>query len=244
MKRYGWIVVMVALALVAGNTARAEGEAAPVAAAPAAADQPAQMQQVDLGSGGTAKDSAEMEEDDSDLQFDFVINAIPAALLIDMNGNNFEVQDGGSRQSASSVYMMPNINAGVGLDVNESVYVDLTVGAGVLVNDSLRSFLVQAALSGTLAFSESLNMGPRIGLVQFLNPEWLNDDSFAEEVTFSDSTGFLLGWQVVMGDRIRYLFSIDYIAADFDLETGTPAGDSDTLELQGLAVQFGVRGEF
>jgi hypothetical protein len=236
MNKYGWITTLAMLAVALGITGPAVAQEAP-----AAQDEAVEMQEVDLGD-----EPAEMEEDaGSDVSFDFVINAIPAALLIDLSGNNFEIEGDGVRQSASSVYMMPNINAGIGMEVNEDLYLDLTVGAGVLVNDSFRAFLVQGALSASLAFSESLNMGPRVGLVQFFSPEWLDDDSFAEEVAFSDTTGFLLGWQVIMGDRIRYLFSIDYIAADFDLDTGSVSpGSDDTLELQGLAVQFGVRGEF
>jgi hypothetical protein len=141
--------------------------------------------------------------------------------------------------------MMPNISAGVGASISDKIYLDGLLGAGVLVNESLRSFFVQGTISATFQASQSLNIGPRIGLIQFLGTEWLDDQELLDEVDFEDTTGMMIGLQVIMGDRVRYLVNIDYITMDFDVNA--PLGvtpDDEEFELEGLAVQFGVRGEF
>ena len=231
MKSWVWILTALCFAFsVAGTTVAAEDEAA---------KDDAGMQKVSMEDDTEA---VEMEEDDAAIELDFVINAIPAALLIDMNGNNFEPLPG--ERSASSVYMMPNLSVGVGLEAAEAVYVDGMVGAGVLVNESFRAFFVQAALSGTMSVTESLNIGPRIGLMQFFGAEWLEEGG-ADELDFDDNTGFFVGLQLAMGDRVRYLVQVDYVSAEFDANSNSDVElQDDKLSLDALAVQFGVRGEF
>jgi len=78
-----------------------------------------------------------------------------------------------------------------------------------------------------------------------LEEEDFDDQELLDEVDFEDSTGLMFGLQIVMGDRVRYLVNIDYITMDFDVNA--PLGvtpDDEEFELEGLAVQFGVRGEF
>ena len=238
MNRFLSIVAMLlAILMVTGSAFAADDSAKPAAAT---------MEEVNLDEEAADMEDDEYEDDDSDVSIDFVINAIPAALLIDMSGNNFGLDSGGGRSTASSVYMMPNISAGIGADINAKVYLDAMLGVGVVVNESLRSFFAQGTVSATVAASQSLNIGPRVGLIQFLGTEWLDDEALLDEVDFDDSTGFMVGLQIVMGDRVRYLVNIDYISMDFDanLPAGVTADNDGTLEVEGLAVQFGVRGEF
>jgi hypothetical protein len=233
------LAMLVAVAVVADSVVAAEAEAKPAAAT---------MEEVDLDEAAADMEDEDYDDEDSDITFDFVINAIPAALLIDMSGNNFGLEniEDGSRSTASSVYIMPNISAGIGADINEKVYVDALLGVGMVVNESLRSFFAQATVSATFTASQSLNIGPRVGLIQFIDTEWLDDEALLDEVDFDDNTGWMLGLQLVMGDRVRYLVNIDYITMDLDANTpdGVKADNNGTLELEGLAVQFGVRGEF
>ena len=231
------LAMLVAVAVLADSVVAAEAGAKPAAAT---------MEEVDLDEAAADMEDEDYDDEDGGITLDFVINAIPAALLIDMSGNNFGLESAEGRSTASSVYMMPNISVGIGADVNEKVYLDALVGVGVVVNESLRSFFAQATVSATFAASQSLNIGPRIGLIQFMGTEWLDDEALLDEVDFDDSTGLMLGLQIVMGDRIRYLVNIDYITMDFDadLPAGVTADNNGTLEVEGLAVQFGVRGEF
>ncbi|MBL7077965.1 MAG: hypothetical protein ISS31_10910 [Kiritimatiellae bacterium] len=231
------LTVLMAFAMVTVDVTAAEGDEHPAA----------QMEEVDLDEEAADLEEDDFNDDDDGITLDFVINAIPAALLIDMSGNNFGItEDGtGARSEASSVYMMPSLSAGIGASVSDKIYLDALLGAGVLVNESLRSFFVQGTISATFMASQSLNIGPRIGLIQFLSTEWLDDQDLLDEVDFEDSTGMMFGLQIAMGDRVRYLVNIDYITMDFDVNA--PLGvtpDDDEFELEGLAVQFGVRGEF
>ncbi|NQU39362.1 MAG: hypothetical protein HQ523_05370 [Lentisphaerae bacterium] len=236
-KLLGIMVMLLAVLMVTGSAFAADGGAEPAAAT---------MEEVNLDKEAAGMDEGEYNDEDSDISFDFVINAIPAALLIDMSGNNFGLDSGGGRSTASSVYMMPNISAGIGADIDGKFYLDAMLGVGVIVNESVRSFFTQATLSGTVAASQSLSIGPRIGLIQFIGTEWLDDEALLDEVDFDDSTGFMIGLQIAMGDRVRYLVNIDYISMDLDanLPAGVTADNNGTLEVEGLAVQFGVRGEF
>ncbi len=234
------LTILIALVMTTGHVTAAEADAQPAK----------QMESINLDAEAPDIEAEDFDDDDDDddgITFDFVINAIPAALLIDMSGNNFGLTDDETsvRSTASSVYMMPNIQAGVGAEVADRIYLDGMLGLGLLVNESLRSFFVQAAIAASYEASASLSIGPRIGLIQFLGTEWLDDAEF-DEVDFEDSTGLMIGLQIAMGDRVRYLVNIDYIMMDFDLDN-VPEGvtpDDETFELEGLAVQFGVRGEF
>jgi len=172
--------------------------------------------------------------------FDLIINARPASLLIDMDGKKFAATGAdGQRVSLSNVYMMPNIAAGVGLDVND-FYLDLTGGAGVLINDNFRSYMLEASAALNMLLSESCTLGPRVGLVYFFDPEWTEND----DVEFDETTGFLAGVQLTMGDKIQYLISVDLIDMSMDAELAPGVDAEDELDFTGLAIQFGVRGEF
>jgi hypothetical protein len=176
----------------------------------------------------------------SSVTFDFVLNALPASILIDTSSDKFEVTGTGGSTKLSTVYIMPNINAGIGMAAKE-FYFDLTAGAGLVINDTFRSYLFDVLASASYAPSESFKLGPHAGLIRFTDPTWLDEDG----VSFGDTWGWLLGLQLSMGDRILYLVSVDYIGASFDVNAdhGITVNRGD-LDWSGLAVQFGVRGEF
>ena len=175
-------------------------------------------------------------------KFDFVLNVLPASILINVDSDKFNVtQPDTGKKTLSAVYLMPNLSAGVGTELG-SFYVDATAGLGLVVNESFRTFLVEAMISANYAATDSLKFGPHLGLIYFTNPEWVDNS----DVTFDGTWGYLAGLQLSMGDRITYLVSVDLIAASFDAESASPQVgiDSEELRLTGLAVQFGVRGEF
>jgi hypothetical protein len=170
------------------------------------------------------------------MQPEFVLNVRPASLLMDMQGDKFKA--GGI--SASELFYMPNLDAGVGL-VWDQFALDLTGGGGVLLNDQFHAVFIDAVVAGMFSVKDTLSIGPRIGLVQFLNPEWSEND----DVNFDETTGFLAGIQMSLGDKISYLFSVDYIGAAFDAKAAPGVAMSDDkMDISGLTLQFGVRGEF
>ena len=176
----------------------------------------------------------------AETDFDFIINAKPASLLIDMDGKKFSASGPDGRVSLSNVYMMPNIAAGVGMDIKE-FYLDLTAGAGVLINDNFRSYMLEASAALNMLISESCSIGPRVGLIYFVDPEWTEN----YDIEFDSASGFLAGIQITMGDKIQYLVSVDLLNVSMDtgMAAGVTEADSE-LDLSGLAFQFGVRGQF
>lgn len=172
---------------------------------------------------------------------DLVVQVMPASLLINAGSDDFAViGPTGQSSDPSNVYLMPNFSLGAGIEVSDFL-IDLSGGAGIVVNDSFQSFMLQATVGAYYAATDSLDFGPRLGLIYFTDPDWEGDG----DVELDSDLGFLAGLQVSMGDRILYVFSVDVIAASFDAEAG--AGWSvaeDELEFVGMAVQFGVRGRF
>lgn len=166
---------------------------------------------------------------------DLVVVARPASILVDASGDKFK----SGNTSMSTVFTMPNVSAGIGFEVGE-FYVDLTGGAGILFNDTFRTFTLDATLAANYAVSESLDIGPRVGLIYFVNPEWLEDDL----IEFDSDSGLFVGLQIAMGDKIQYVASVDLIDVGFDVEGTSAAASDDEFKLDGLAIQFGVRGEF
>ena len=173
-------------------------------------------------------------------EVDFVLNVLPASLLVNAEGTFGVTGASGERITLSSVYMMPNLSAGVGVEAGD-FFIDVTGGAGLVVNESFRSFLLQVQVSAMYSISDSLAIGPHVGLIHFPDPEWLED----QDLEFDNSTGFIGGLQISMGDRISYFTSVDVIAATFDTEAGAAVDvEEGELSLTALAFQFGVRGEF
>lgn len=220
MKIKGILAVLLGLSLVLGGNVRAADE-------PAEAD----VEDVDISDEDMEDKGAIILAD-----LDFVVDARPASLLVDAEGDSFQA-DG---VTLSTVFMMPNVSAGVGMEI-ERLYVDLIGGAGMILNDRFRSFLLQAIVSATYEFTESFNFGPRLGLVYFPDPEWLEND----DVDFDASAGLLAGLHMWLGDRIAYVVSVDLIMVEFDASSrpGVILPD-DTLDFFGITFQFGVRGEF
>ncbi|MCE9616620.1 MAG: hypothetical protein K8T26_20280 [Lentisphaerae bacterium] len=173
--------------------------------------------------------------------YDFVVNAMPATILLDASGDKFSVEDSNGRVSLSELYTMPNIAAGVGT-MWRDIYVDVVGGGGVLINDGFRSFMLQGIVEAAWQATDAFTIGPRLGVVYFPDPEWLDSDS----VEFDSNAGLLAGLQMALGDKIKYLVSVDIMDVSFDIsdaQEGVKTSD-DSLNMTALAIQFGVRGEF
>lgn len=173
-------------------------------------------------------------------EMDFVINAMPSSLLINTEKSFAVIDEDGARLALSSVYFMPNISAGIGMDVGR-LYVDVTAGGGIIVNESFQTFMLQAGVAVMFSATDSLELGPHGGFIQFTNPEWQESTDLEVE----DTTGWFLGLEMAMGDRIMYVISVDMIMGEFDVLAGSGVEpEDDAIKFTALAVQFGVRGEF
>jgi hypothetical protein len=126
--------------------------------------------------------------------------------------------------------------------VGEKVYGDLLGGGGILVNDNFRSYFLQGLVGASYAVTDAFNIGPHGGVLWFIDPQWDND-----AVEFDGAVGWMLGVQMTLGDRVKYVMSVDFLSASLDATAAAGAsidGGKDKLDIEGLAIQFGVRGEF
>ncbi|MGQ9663546.1 MAG: hypothetical protein ACUVWX_14635 [Kiritimatiellia bacterium] len=124
-----------------------------------------------------------------EMWFDFVINAMPATLLVGIGTGDFAASNAeGLRETASEVYLMPNLSTGLGMGL-EDFYAEVTAGPGILVGQNFRSFFFQFLLAGSYMATDSFNIGPRVVLMYFFSPEWTG----TADVSFDETWGYLLG---------------------------------------------------
>ena len=198
---------------------------------------PAFLAALALAACGADGDGDEPRDQGGGLDVDFVVDVRPASLFVDMGDRDFDAN--GVRPS--TIYLMPNFGVGIGLEL-ENAYLSITGDGGMLVNDEFRSFFIGPSAYLNFEVNRSCDIGPRLGLYYTLDPEWIDD---TDAVDFDEEWGWLLGLQMSIGDRVSYIFSVDFVNFAFDAK-GNPGVtlDQDELELIGLAFQFGVRGEF
>ena len=181
---------------------------------------------------------------------DIIVDVRPASLLVNWNADSFKIkgptkfQDGQQfeqLEQPNSVSTVPNLKLGVGIDTGNA-YLDLTGGAGMLVNDRFRSVMLDVDAAFQYKFRKNVLFGPHIGLGYFTSPEWYGD----AEVDFSDSMGVLFGAQLSVGFDILFTFAIDYAYIQpFDATTTAPwVASEDSVDFSGLLFQFGMKGRF
>ena len=172
---------------------------------------------------------------------DLVFDVLPGTILANTKADAFSVTGPGGREEVSLVSLLPMAAVGISIPQPEG-YIDLKAGAGLLLNGALDSFMVYGIAGWYQEMRPGLLIGPHAGITYFTAPDWWGDD----EITFSDSVGFLAGVHIAAGDRIAYLLSIDYVSVAFDVASqpdGVTTSDR-TLDMSGIAVQFGIRAQF
>ncbi|OGV66985.1 MAG: hypothetical protein A2498_09345 [Lentisphaerae bacterium RIFOXYC12_FULL_60_16] len=172
---------------------------------------------------------------------DILVEFFPGSLVAHASGDDFKVSDGLTRESIAMVSTMPNIRIGTAIAQPEG-YFDFTVGAGILLGNRVRSIILSAGAGMTLEYRPSILMGPHVNLLYGMSPDWWGDI----DVNLDSSIGYEFGFHMVAGDRIAYLFSLDYVSLAFDAEPGSPGVtvSQAELDLSGIAIQFGVRSQF
>lgn len=181
---------------------------------------------------------------------DIIVDVRPASLLVNWNADQFKLKgpakfrDGVEYETIeepNSVSTVPNMKLGVGIDTGNA-YIDLTGGAGLLVNDRFRSLMLNVDGAYQFKFQKNVLFGPHLGLGYFTSPEWYGD----AEVDFSDSSGLLLGLQLSVGFDILFTFAVDYAYIQpFDATTKNEwVASEDEVDFSGLLFQFGMKGRF
>ena len=181
---------------------------------------------------------------------DIIVDVRPASLLVNWNADDFKVKgptdfkDGQQfeqLEQPNSVSTVPNLKLGVGIDMG-SAYLDLTGGAGMLINDRFRSVMFDADAAYQYKFQKNVLFGPHVGVGYFTAPDWYGD----AEIDFSDSMSTMVGVQLSVGFDILFTFAIDYAYIQpFDATTTEPwVASDDSIDFSGLLFQFGMKGRF
>ena len=177
---------------------------------------------------------------------DIIVDVRPASLLVNWNADSFKVVGKDGQQfeqleQPNSVSTVPNLKLGVGIDTG-SAYIDLTGGAGMLINDRFRTVMLDVDAAYQHKFRKNVLFGPHVGLGYFTAPSWYGD----AEIDFSDSMGLLFGVQLSVGFDILFTFAIDYAYIQpFDATTtGNWVASDDSVDFSGLLFQFGMKGRF
>jgi len=181
---------------------------------------------------------------------DFVVDVRPATILLSSETDDFEATTPGDpalgtfidKEDAGQITTFPTIRLGVGLDSeNKKLYSNLTGGGGILVNERFRSYILMADLAVHYKHRKNVSMGPHISLMGFMDPEWFGD----ADVELDSDVGWLVGFEVAIGYDILFVFSIDYLDAKLDASATAPTKITGSeLDFSGLAIQFGMRGNF
>ena len=172
---------------------------------------------------------------------DWVADAMPATIHANFEADAFTARGAGGKEVVSLVSSVPSLSTGIAFEFTEG-FLDIQGGAGMLLNARLSSYMLYGIAGLYIESKPSVLIGPHVALTYFTEPEWWGDC----EIQFSDAMGFMIGMHVTMGDRISYLFAVDYTAMEFDIEYIPPGWtvNHDTLDMTGISVQFGVRAQF
>lgn len=174
-------------------------------------------------------------------EIDLITDIVPGAIIANYQADAFSLVGAGGKETMSLVSSVPSAEIGIAIQQPEGS-IDLKAGVGALLNSRLMSYTLAVNLGLTLEMQPSIMMGPHIGMIYYTEPDWWGDG----DVTFSDSTGFTAGMHLTLGDKVAYIFSVDYYTAVFDIESVGSGWttDQDELDMSGLAFRFGIRAQF
>jgi hypothetical protein len=172
---------------------------------------------------------------------DWLVEIMPGTIHANLAADDFSVTGPNGKETLSIFSSVPNVSFGVAMGFPEG-FIDAKIGGGILLNAKLGCTMLSGSAGLSLEVRPSVLFGPHAAGLYYLNPEWWGDTP----IEFEDSAGLMLGIHLAAGDRIAYMLSVDYIYAAFDVKE-TPAGvtaSDDTLDMSGVAVQFGIRAQF
>lgn len=172
---------------------------------------------------------------------DFVLEVDPATFIISPDIGDLEISRGGITHDLEdgTFSWVPTLKAGVGFDLSE-FYIDVLAGYGLLyAKDAVTSsmYFGEAAFRYKAVDDGFVTVGPHVAIIGF-DPDY-DGDGNAE---LDGNVGFLGGiCFTVGGKRLSFAGSVDYLYAEFDVDTANGwAASSDDVSLSGIMVQLGI----
>ena len=190
--------------------------------------------------------SSSTAEPTRDTGVNFILELVPIGFLFSPDMDGFEVHTSSSG-SGWSYYQseeiegigswLPSARAGIRFNTPVCDF-DLTGGGGYLWNGAVTGPFTVVDFAANFNAGKKFSIGPHVGLMSFGDLDWAED----ADVDFEGSSGLVAGLVLnAGGKRARLYLSIDYIEAEFDVETGPGwTANDDTLDMSGFGIQAGL----
>lgn len=179
-------------------------------------------------------------------KLNLIVEIVPAGALFSSGTQGFTVTKGGSSDRiASPVSFAPLERIGVGIPMS-SGSLDLTVGAGMVLNDALLGSLYTGDAAWRFKVGKKTTLAPRIGVVGFMS-RWLGlGHTESRDVSIENGVGVLSGLAFTFGKKIAFRASADYLYMS-PRKVTTANGwtaDRSTIDISGFLLQVGVVARF
>lgn len=176
----------------------------------------------------------------------FILELIPLGGLFSFDMDGFEVT---ATSSGPSWYLfeseeiegigswLPSARAGIRINT-PAVGFDITGGGGILYNGAVDGSFTVVDFAANFNAGKKVSVGPHVGLISFGDLDWSGD----ADIDLEGSSGLVAGLVLNTGGKAaRFYLSIDYIEAEFDVETGSGwVANDNTLDMSGVGVQAGL----
>jgi hypothetical protein len=179
----------------------------------------------------------------------FIIDFIPGGFLYspDMDGFSVSRSGGGYYETQyidGYASWMPNLRAGLRINSPAASF-DITAGGGYLLNGAISGPFTLADFAVNFNSGKKFSIGPHVGIISFGDLDWNDFDSdyFSDpDIEFSGSSGLMGGLAMTFGGATsRFYLGLDYIEAEFDVETVSSwVANRTKLDLTGFALQLGL----
>lgn len=173
----------------------------------------------------------------------FILDAKPIAIFSadDLDGFTAYETTGWSYTSvenADSIILIPNINAGIGIDTR-LMRLDFTGGIGYYTTATFDGSVVRLDVAPRFRLGP-VTLGPHLGFISFSEPEW----SETGEVVFVDGTSGVMGGLdfSVGGQKVAFNLNLDFLAVD-PIEVHGQNGwnvSQNEIDLSGGGIMMGV----
>lgn len=178
-------------------------------------------------------------------KLNLIVEIIPVGVLFSSRLQGFTVSKAGlTDRISSSASFTPIERIGVAVET-PSGSVDLTAGAGLLVNDGLLGSIYTGDAAWRFKIGKTASLAPHVGVVSIM-PRWLGlkglRHSSTNDVSISDGVGAMPGLTFAAGKMIGFTASADYLIMpplNVTAKNGWTANRS-TIDLSGFMLRIGV----
>lgn len=181
-------------------------------------------------------------------EWNVVMDARPGTILVGQGAGDFQALGPGPEgwevtelEEAAEFTTLPNLRIGAGWSSDMALW-DLTAQLGYLLNERFRSLVAGLDAAVMLRMRRNIAVGPHIGYIRILDPEWTGD----ADLDLDPAGALVFGVQAIIGYDILFVFAADYLSAQAMEATahGDWRSSDDELDVSGLSLQFGVMGRF